>query len=177
LLEVLVDLQRIAAPQQSAILKQVAAMVPVVWHTALLYLFLILTLSLLGHRQLSELGITELVILMLLGSAVEVALVAGDTSLQAGLVSAATLLLTNRLLLALVRRWDWLERIIVGRPIPLVYNGTCLPARIREAGLSEDDVLEGMRERGYDDIKQVRLAVLEIDGAISVVPAEGASAQ
>jgi uncharacterized membrane protein YcaP (DUF421 family) len=150
-------------------------LVPVVWHTALLYLFLVLTLSLLGHRQMSELGITELVILMLLGSAVETSLVAGDTSLQAGLVSAATLLLTNQLLLALVGRWEWLERIIVGRPILLVYDGRCLANRIREAGLSEDDVVEGMRERGYDDIQQVRLAVLEIDGAISVVPREGAA--
>ena len=156
-------------------LKAMLDLAPVVWHTALLYLFLILTLSLLGHRQMSELGITELVILMMLGSAVETALVSGDTSLQAGLVSAATLLLTNRLLLALVLRWKWLERIIVGRPILLVYNGRCLANRIREAGLSEDDVHEGMRERGYDDIQQVRLAVLEVDGQISVIARKGAA--
>lgn len=145
-------------------------------HTAVLYLFLILALSLLGHRQLSDLGLTELVILMLLGSSVETAMVAGNTSLSAGIVSAATLLLSNRALSLLIRRWDWLQGVLIGRPVPLVYNGRFLVSGIRETGLSEDDVRQGMRERGYDDLDQVRLAVLEIDGGISVVPRKPPSA-
>ncbi len=145
-------------------------------HTAVLYLFLILALSLLGHRQLSDLGLTELVILMLLGSSVETAMVAGNTSLPAGIVSAATLLLSNRALSLLIRRWDWLQGVLIGRPVPLVYNGRFLVSGIRETGLSEDDVRQGMRERGYDDLDQVRLAVLEIDGGISVVPRKPPSA-
>jgi uncharacterized membrane protein YcaP (DUF421 family) len=151
------------------VLKALSELIPVVLQTAVLYLFLILALSLLGHRQLSDLGITELVILMVLGSAVETALVAGNTSLLAGIVSAATLLLTNRALSLLMRRWDWLQGLFIGRPVLLVYNGHYLTSQLREAGLSEDDVLQGMRERGYDDLEQVRLAVLEIDGGISVV--------
>ena len=145
-------------------------------HTAVLYLFLVLALSLLGHRQLSDLGLTELVILMLLGSSVETTMVAGNTSLSAGIVSAATLLLSNRALSLLIRRWDWLQGVLIGRPVPLVYNGRFLVSGIRETGLSEDDVRQGMRERGYDDLDQVRLAVLEIDGGISVVPRKPPSA-
>jgi uncharacterized membrane protein YcaP (DUF421 family) len=152
------------------VLKALLDLLTVVLSTAVLYLFLILALSLLGHRQLSDLGLTELVILMLLGSSVETAMVAGNTSLPAGIVSAATLLLTNRALSLLIRRWDWLGGVLIGRPVLLVYDGRFVASRLREAGLSEDDVRQGIREQGYDDLKQVRLAVLEIDGGISVVP-------
>ncbi len=141
----------------------------VVLHTVALYVFLVLALGLLGHRQISELSATELLIVMVLGSAVETAMVAGDTSLLAGLVSAATLLVSNHLLTLALRRWERLRRLVVGHPIPLVYKGHFIAARIREAGLTEDDVREGIRERGYDRLDQVRLAVLEIDGEISVV--------
>jgi uncharacterized membrane protein YcaP (DUF421 family) len=158
------------------VLNALLDLLTVALHTAVLYLFLILALSLLGHRQLSDLGLTELVILMLLGSSVETAMVAGNTSLPAGIVSAATLLLSNRALSLLIRRWDWLQGVLIGRPVPLVYNGRFLVSGIRETGLSEDDVRQGMRERGYDDLDQVRLAVLEIDGGISVVPRKPPSA-
>ncbi len=141
----------------------------VVLHTLIIYAFLIVVMSLLGHRQSSELSLTELVVIMVIGSSVETSMVAGDTSLQAGLVSAATLLAANRALSSLMQRRPWLRRIVVGRPIILVHNGRILPKNIREAGLSPDDVLEGVRERGYDGLGDVRLAVLEMDGAISVV--------
>ncbi len=144
----------------------------VVLHTFVLYLFIVLALSLMNHRQVSELSIAELLVVMVLGSAVETAMVAGDVSLLAGLVSAITLLLSNRLLSLLTRRWGWLQRLVIGRPILLVYKGRFIASRIREAGLTEDDVLEGIRERGYENVEQVRLAVLEMDGEISVVPQE-----
>lgn len=142
----------------------------VIFHTFVIYLFLVLAMSLIGHRQSAELSITELAVIMVVGSAVETAMVAGDTSLQAGLISAATLLVSNRVMTLLIRRWVWLRRFIIGRPIPLVYRGDFLHRRIDEAGLTEEDVLEGIREMGFDDIHRVRLAVLEINGAISVIP-------
>jgi uncharacterized membrane protein YcaP (DUF421 family) len=142
----------------------------VVLHTLVIYLFLIFALSLLGHRQTAELNLTELVVLMVIGSSVETAMVAGDTSVLAGLTSATTLLVSNRALSALMERWGWLRRIVVGHPILLYYKGHFLPKRVRETGLTEDDVREGIRERGYDNLDQVRLVVLEIDGTISVVP-------
>ncbi len=148
-------------------------MLVVVLHTAAIYVFLIVTLSFLGQRQVSQLGIMELVVIMVLGSAVETPMVAADTSLLAGIVAASTLLLCNRLFSILVDRWDWLERVVVGRPIPLVYRGKLLRQGLNEAGLTEADVSEGIRERGYENIAEIKLAVLEIDGTISAVPSDG----
>jgi uncharacterized membrane protein YcaP (DUF421 family) len=147
----------------------------VVLNTTIVYLFLILSLSLLGHRETSQLGPVEIVIIMVLGSSVETAMVAGDTSLLAGLTAAATLFALNWGLTRLLRRWHWLHRIIIGHPVTLVYNGKLLVKRVQAAGLSPDDVLEGIRERGYDAFSQVRFAVLETDGTISVVPQDAAS--
>ena len=146
-------------------------------HTFVIYVFLILSLSLLGHRETTQLSPVEIVIIMVLGSAVETSMVAGDTSLLAGLTSAAVLLVCNRGFTGLVDHWKWLRRILIGHPIPLVYHGKILPKRMQASGLSEDNLLEGMRQRGYDDIQQVRFAVLETDGSISVVPMESGSHQ
>ena len=139
-------------------------------HTLAIYIFLILALSLLGHRETTQLSPIEVVIIMVLGSAVETSMVAGDTSLLAGLTAATTLLVCNWGFSRLLNRSRWLRRILIGHPIPLVYNGEVLPKRMAAAGLSMDDILEGLRERGYDTIQQVRLAVLEADGSISVIP-------
>ncbi len=138
--------------------------------TFIIYLFLIVALSLLGHRQSAELNITELIVIMVIGSSVETAMVNGDTSLPAGLTSAATLMLSNAALSRLMARFPRLKRYVVGRPILLVYEGKVLPRHLEEAGLDQDDVLEGIRERGYDTLDQVRIAVLEMDGTISVIP-------
>ncbi len=142
----------------------------VVLHTTILYLFLILVLSLTGYRQAAELSATELVVIMLLGSSVETALIAGDTSLLAGLVSAATLLVANRILTYFQKRVPWLQRAFGGRAILLVHNGRILMGPMQQAGLTEDDVMEGLRLRGYAKLEQVQYAVLERDGTISVVP-------
>jgi len=139
-------------------------------HTLVVYIFLVLGLSLLGHRETSQLGLVEIVIIMVLGSAVETAMVAGDTSLQAGLISAATLLVCNLAMSRLFVQSKWLRRVIIGHPIPLVDNGRILPRRARAAGLSDDDILEAIRERGYNSLEDVRFAILEIDGNISVIP-------
>ncbi len=145
----------------------------VVLHTAILYFFVVVLLSLLARRQVSEIGVMELVVVALLGSAVETSMVAGDTSLQAGLVAASTLLVCNWIMSHLQRRSLMFRRALRGRPVPLVYKGRFLEYGLREAGLSEDDVREGIRERGYERVEEVRLAMFEIDGSISVLPVQG----
>jgi uncharacterized membrane protein YcaP (DUF421 family) len=147
-------------------------MLTVIIQTVVIYLFLVAGLSLLDHRETSQLGLVEIVIIMVLGSSVETAMVAGNTSLLAGLVSATTLLVCNAGMTRLLEHWQWLRRIIIGHPIPLVANGHILTRQAQAAGLTEDDILEGIRERGYDSLDQVRYAILETDGSISVIARE-----
>jgi uncharacterized membrane protein YcaP (DUF421 family) len=155
---------------QTEIHALLAPLWPVVGHTIAIYLFLILTLRILGRRPLGQLTVIDLVIVMLLGSAVETAMVNGNTTLLAGLACASTLLLSDRLLAVLFWRSRWLRHFLGAVPILLVQDGQFIEEHLRRMGLTHADVLEALREREEPGIEQIKLAVLETDGTINVVP-------
>ena len=146
----------------------------VAFHTLVIYCFLISGLSFLGRREISQLTFAELTVLMVLGSSVETAMVAGNLTLVAGLTSAGTLFLSNRGLTFLIQRWPKFRRLIIPAPVILVHDGRFVPDNLRAVSLTEADVLEGIRERGYASPGDLRFAVLEVDGSIGVVPRDTA---
>lgn len=145
-------------------------LVQVAAQTLIIYLFLIFCFRFISRRQVAQLTFIELAVVMLLGSSVETAMVAGDTSLPAGLTSAAVLLICNRLLSDALGRWRWFRRLLIGGPIILVHNGRILPRQLRRAGLTEGEMLAALRERGYASPDELRFAVWEVDGSVGVVP-------
>ena len=150
-----------------------AEMVPVldaVAATAAIYLFLVAALRLLGRRQLGQLTVIDLVVILVLGSAVETSMIHGDTSLPVGLASALTLLVLNRLLTLLFLRVPRLSLLVNGGPILLVNHGRVLDEQLHRAGLTDADLLEALRSQGYDSPDTVRAATLETDGTVSVIP-------
>src|SRR5271170_1769109 len=88
--------------------------------TSTIYLFLILAIRFVGRRTLSELTPIDLLVVMLLGSSVETAMVHGSSALRAGLVSAFVLLVMNRALAMLAERIPWLRKIVAGSPTVLM---------------------------------------------------------
>ncbi len=146
------------------------ALVRVALHTFCIYLLLILGLRLIGRRQLGQLSAVDLMIILLLGSAVETAMVSGNTTLPAGLVSAATLLGTNALLTGVLSRSRRLRHLVQGGPVLLVHNGHLVEEHLRKIGFTAADVMEALRERECAELKEVRFAVMETDGRINVVP-------
>jgi uncharacterized membrane protein YcaP (DUF421 family) len=147
----------------------VPILVIVAGSTAGIYLFLITLLRLAGRRQLAQLSALDLVVVLVLGSAVETAMIHGNTSLPAGLVSAATLLVMNRLLSLLFLRSERLSHLVNGGPILLVHNSQVLGSHLARVGMSTPDLDAALRSRGYDGPAGVEEAVLETDGTISVV--------
>jgi uncharacterized membrane protein YcaP (DUF421 family) len=148
----------------------VTLLLTVALHTIAIYAFLVVCLLLVGRRQVAQITFVELVVIMVLGSAVETAMVAGNTSLLAGLVSATTLLLTDRLLSIALTHWAWLRRHVLGGPVVLVHDGMLLPDNLRRVGLTPADLESAIRERGYPGSEAVRYAILEIDGSVGVIP-------
>ncbi len=139
-------------------------------HTAAIYLFLIFMLRAFNRRQLGQLTVIDLVIIILLGSAVETAMVNANTTLVAGLISAGTLLILNRLFGLLFFRSKRLRHIVTCGPVLLVHDGQFVDERLKRAGLTRADVMEALREHEQADIANIRFAVLETDGSINVVP-------
>ncbi len=138
--------------------------------TTVIYLFLIVVLRLFGRRELGQLSVIDLIVVLILGSAVETAMIHGNLTLPAGLTSAATLLVVNKLLTQVFLRSKRLRHLVGGGPVLLVHDGKLVPEHCRRAGMTSADVAEAIRGRGYDDLSQVRFAVLETDGEVTVIP-------
>ncbi len=125
-----------------------------------------------GRRQLEQLTVIDLVVILILGSAVETAMIHGDITLPAALVSVTTLLITNRLITWAFSRSKRLRHLFGGGPVLVVHNGRPVEAHLRRIGMTDADLQEALRGRGYDSTDGIRFAVLETDGTVSVVPAE-----
>jgi uncharacterized membrane protein YcaP (DUF421 family) len=104
---------------------------------------------------------------------VQNAMVGPDTSLVGGILAAVVLLLVNALVARLRLRWPRLRRWVEGTPTLLVLHGEAIPEHMRQEGIDEETLLATFREHGVAEISEVEMAVLEIDGSISVVPKGG----
>jgi uncharacterized membrane protein YcaP (DUF421 family) len=138
--------------------------------TTLIYLFLILGLRLLGLRELGQMSVYDLVLIIVIANSVQNAMVGQDTSLGGGLVAALTLLLLNRMFTWLIVHHPEIRRWMLGEPILIVRNGQLLESAMRKEGVTRDHVLAAMREHGVDKLANVQMAVLEVDGTLSIVP-------
>jgi uncharacterized membrane protein YcaP (DUF421 family) len=145
----------------------------IVLRTAVVYLFILLGLRLAGKRELGQMTVFDLVVLLLIANAVQNAMVGPDTSLLGGLLAAGLLLALNWVVAGMRLRWPRLRRVLEGSPTILVLRGKVITGHMRREGLDEETLEAAVREHGVADLSQVEVAVLEIDGSISVVPREG----
>jgi uncharacterized membrane protein YcaP (DUF421 family) len=145
--------------------------VDIVLRTALVYVGVLAGLRMAGKRELGQMTVFDLVVVLLIANAVQNAMTGPDFSVQGGLIAAAVLIALNRAL-ALVRlHSDSWGRFLEGMPTVLVQDGQFLEPRLRKEGLERSQIEMAMREHGIERLSDVRLAVLETDGAISIVPA------
>ncbi|MGN6565322.1 MAG: DUF421 domain-containing protein [Thermomicrobiales bacterium] len=142
----------------------------VVWHTLVIYLVLIGGLSRMGRSLMAERTLPTYLTIALLGSAVETGLYAGSGSLAAGLASATTLLIANRVLTVLLTRSVALRHLLIGTPIVLVHDGQLVWPHLRQVGMTEQEIMAAIRERGYERLDDVHFAVMEVNGAVGVIP-------
>lgn len=151
---------------------EIAFLAAIAVRTAIVFLVVVAGLRITGRRQAGELNLHDLVMVLVLGNAVQNSMTKSDSQLAVALVSAGTLLLLGWLFASLLSRHPSGERLAVGGPIVLVENGRMLKRNMRMEGVTESDLLPAVRDQGVANLAGVRLAVLEIDGSISVVPRE-----
>jgi uncharacterized membrane protein YcaP (DUF421 family) len=138
--------------------------------TTVIYFFLVLGLRLLGKRELGQMNIYDLVLIIVLANAVQNSMVGNDSSLVGGLVAAVTLLVWNRIFAVALARSSKLERTMVGNPTLILNDGKLIDDHMRREGVTRDQVLEALREHGVTRPDECKMCVLEVDGSISVVP-------
>jgi uncharacterized membrane protein YcaP (DUF421 family) len=140
--------------------------------TTIVYLFLVVGLRLLGKRELGQMTIYDLVLLIVLANSVQNSMVGSDTSLFGGLIAGATLLILNKLLNSAMNRSKRLRSLMVGEPRLILNNGKLIYSHMAKEGITKEQVMAALREHGLNSLDQAQIAVLEVDGSISVVPSE-----
>lgn len=140
--------------------------------TTCVYLFIILALRVLGKTELAQLSITDLIFVLLISNAVQNAMVGSDTSLGGGLLAAGVLFGINFIFKKLKYSFPGVKKLIEGEPVILVYKGKMQVENCRKNEITEDELLQSIREHGSTSIEEVDSVILETDGNISVVSNE-----
>jgi uncharacterized membrane protein YcaP (DUF421 family) len=133
------------------------------------YLFIIIAIRIFGKKELSQLSVIDLVFILLISNAVQNAMVGNNTTLWGGLVAASALFVVNFLMKQVIYRFPSMSKLIQGEAIMLVYKGKMKIENMHRTRITHDELMEAVREHGVDSIADVDLAILEVDGNISIL--------
>lgn len=139
------------------------------------YMALAVVFRFLPKRSIGSLSATDIVALVMVGGLASKAMEVGAGSTLDFLALMAVILFWSYVLNRLESRYPWLQRTTQDSPTMLVRDGRLLHRNIERELITEDELMAALRKQGIDDLRQVRLAVLEIDGQVSVVKDEAAS--
>ena len=137
--------------------------------TVSVYFFLIMAIRLFGKKELAQLSVFDLVFILLISNVVQNAMTGPDTTLSGGLAGAASLFVVNYILKYLEFRYPIFGKAIQGEALMLIFKGKVNDQNLKKAKISMDELMETIREHGVTTIAEVDLAVLEVDGNISVL--------
>ncbi|HSW47804.1 MAG TPA: YetF domain-containing protein [Candidatus Saccharimonadales bacterium] len=144
----------------------------VVVRSIAVYLFIILFIRFFGKKELTQLSVADLVFIILIGNSVQNAMVGNDAGLVDGLVAAFSLFVINMIIKKIFFNSDSIRHFVQGEPVLLVYKGKVNEANLKSAEIPFEELEQVVREHGIEEIAEVDLAVLEIDGNISVLSDE-----
>lgn len=134
----------------------------------IVYVFLLVLIRLTGKRQIGQLAPFDLILLLVLSNAVQNAMNGGDNSVQAGLISAVTLVALNYGIGYATFRSKRIEAIIEGRPQLLIHNGHLYKDVMKQQRLTQHELDAALRRQGVNDIGRVHMAMIENNGEITV---------
>jgi uncharacterized membrane protein YcaP (DUF421 family) len=138
-----------------------------------IYLFLLVLFRLTGKRTLSELSTFDFILLLIISEATQNALIGEDYSVVTGMTVILTLVLLDLGLSILKKKYNVVEKITEGVPVVIVDHGRMLEDRMKKTRIARDDILQAAREnKGLERMEQIKYAVLESNGGISIIPME-----
>jgi uncharacterized membrane protein YcaP (DUF421 family) len=142
----------------------------------LVFAFLVAALRIGGKRELGQLNVIDLAVLLLVSNALQNAMIGPDNSLLGGVVGAATLFAANYFFARLVFRSRRASRILEGTPTILLEHGRLHERALRSEAIRVEELRAAALERGFDDLANVDLIVLEPNGHLAIMGREAAGA-
>ena len=141
----------------------------IVIRSAAVYLFMVIALRLFGKKELSQLNTADVILILLISNSVQNAMVGNNTSLLGGLAAASILFSINFVLKKLMFNYQKFGVFMQEKPEILIHNGNLDFKSLSKLNITSDELREAMREHGIEHFKDVKLAMLEIDGNISII--------
>lgn len=141
----------------------------IVIRSAAVYFFMVIALRIFGKKELSQLNTFDVILILLISNSVQNAMVGPDTSLWGGLAAATVLFVINFALKKVMFKSRFLNDILADKPEILLHSGKPDFKALARLDISDDELKEAMREHGVEHYSDVKLAMLEPDGNISII--------
>jgi uncharacterized membrane protein YcaP (DUF421 family) len=135
------------------------------------YIFLVIIFRFIGKRSLSQSTTFDLILLLIISEVTQQALVGEDFSITGAFILITTLIGADLIFSQIKNRFDWFEKVAEGMPMIIVDHGKPLQKRMAKTRVEEEDILEAARNKhGLERMDQIKYAVLEKNGDISIIP-------
>jgi len=140
-----------------------------VLRAAVVYIFLLIAFRLTGKRQVGQMTTFDLVVVLVISNVLQNAMIGADNSVAGGILGAAVILIVNFIIAEIAVRSRRAERILEPEPTVLIVNGKIIEKNLRKELISIADLHSALRKDGIISSEDVKLAVLEPNGAISII--------
>ena len=136
----------------------------------IVYAFLLIAFRLAGKRELGQMTPFDLIILLTISNVLQNAMIGSDNSLGGGLIGGLTLFVVNGVLSRLVYRFPRLAEWLSGGPTVLIENGRIVEPNMRREVMTLEELQRSLRHHnlGWEDVTQIRRALLELDGTVTI---------
>ena len=141
----------------------------IVIRSVVVYLFIVIAIRIAGKKELAQLSVIDLVFILLISNAVQNAMVGPDSSLLGGIIAAASLFAVNFILKFITYKFKKVNTLLEGEPVILVHNGKLILNNLEKEKIPLEELEASIREHGVENVEKVDLAVLEVDGNISII--------
>jgi len=137
------------------------------------YVFVLFLMRVVGRRELSSMEPSDVILLVVIGDLVQNGVTQSDYSVTGIVLAAGTIGLLATLTAFVTFRWSRIRNVIEGEPVILVEDGKLIERNMKHERLTLDEVMEQARlQQGVESLHDVRWAVLETSGSISIVKKE-----
>lgn len=144
----------------------------IIIRSASVYFFMIIVLRFFEKKELSQLNTFDMILILLISNSVQNAMVGSNSSLLGGLSAASVLFAINFILKKLMFKFPKFNQFFQGKPEILIHNGKLEFSTLSKLGITHDEITEAIHEHGIENSKDVKLAILEVDGNISIISGE-----
>jgi uncharacterized membrane protein YcaP (DUF421 family) len=133
------------------------------------YVFMVVALRIFGKKELSQLNTADVILILLISNSVQNAMVGSNSSLLGGITAAIALFIINLIFKKVMLNFKFIKELVQDKPEILVHDGKIYFKTLAKLGITSEELQEAMREHGVEFYKEVKLAMFEIDGSISII--------